>query len=393
MSSKNVNKKEEKERLVLLDAHAILHRGYHALPDFATSSGEPTGALYGYVAMILKIASDLRPDHLVACYDLPKPTYRHEVYENYKAGRAKTDESLVRQIERSKDVCKALGIPIYAHEGFEADDILGTIVEQMRDKSVEIIIASGDMDTLQLIDDNVMVYTLKKGINDTILYDEEKVKERFGFGPALIPSYKGLRGDPSDNIIGIEGIGEKTATELIKLFGSIEELYKKIANPSSEIRNKIKPRIFELLKENEEEARFSEMLATIRRDAPVDFVLPKTEWKNGINLAEAKKLFAELQFRTLTARLENVLAKNGREGMAEKSADQKEENVNENLLEETKVALWVTDSNLTNPKLEDIYNFTHTEKFEKARELILAELKKREIQFIFEEIEKPLIPR
>jgi len=214
-------------KLVLLDAHAIIHRAYHALPDFATSRGEPTGALYGLVVMLLKIISDLKPDYVVACYDLPKPTYRHEVYEGYKSGRAATDDDLKIQLEKSKEICEALNIPMYSKEGFEADDMLGTIVEKMKNKNVDIIIASGDMDTLQLVDDNyVKVYTLKKGIKDTILYDEKVVKERFGFEPALLVDFKGLRGDPSDNIIGIAGIGEKSATDLIKNFGSIENIYK-----------------------------------------------------------------------------------------------------------------------------------------------------------------------
>src|SRR3989338_1450226 len=253
------NPEKTKERLVLLDAHAILHRAYHALPDFATSSGQPTGALYGLATMILKIATDLKPDYIIACYDLPKPTYRHEVYENYKAGSAKSDPELVSQMEKSKEVCTALGIPIYSHPGFEADDILGTIVEELKKKlkkDLEIIIASGDMDTMQLVDDNrVMVYTLKKGLKDTILYDEKAVLERFSFLPKLLPSFKGLRGDPSDNIIGIEGIGEKSATELIVNFGSIEEIYKTLKkNKDVFIKKGIKKRIVELLKEGEEEA-------------------------------------------------------------------------------------------------------------------------------------------
>ena len=215
---------KQKERLVLLDAHAIIHRAYHALPDFATSRGEPTGALYGLVLMILKIASELKPDYLVACYDLPKPTYRHEVYEGYKAGRAKTDDELATQLEKSKQICEALNIPIYSKEGFEADDMLGTITEKMKGNEMDIIIASGDMDTLQLINDSnksggsVKVYTLKKGIKDTILYDEKAVKERFGFEPELLPDFKGLRGDPSDNIIGIAGVGEKSSVDFFKKF-------------------------------------------------------------------------------------------------------------------------------------------------------------------------------
>src|SRR3989338_4966606 len=193
-NSNGVNPKSTK-RLVLLDAHAILHRAYHAPPPFSTSKGEPTGALYGLSAMLIKIIGELRPDFLVACYDLPKPTFRHEAYKDYKAGRAKAEPELISQMKRSREVFTAFGIPIYDKEGFEADDILGTIVEQLNAKrstlNADVTIASGDMDTLQLVDDKkVQVYKLKKGIQDTILYDEEKVKERFGFPPKLLPDYK-----------------------------------------------------------------------------------------------------------------------------------------------------------------------------------------------------------
>ena len=223
-------KESKKQTLVLLDTHAILHRAYHALPEFKSSSGEPTGALYGLSTFLIKLIKDLKPDYIVACYDLPGPTLRHEVYEDYKGTRKKIDVDLVSQLESSKEVFKALNIPIFSSPGFEADDMLGTIVESLsKNKDVDIIIASGDMDTMQLVDgDKVRVYTLKKGIKDTIIYNEDAVRERFGFEPSLLPDYKGLRGDPSDNIIGISGIGEKTAEELIKNFGSIEDIYKKL---------------------------------------------------------------------------------------------------------------------------------------------------------------------
>jgi len=192
----------------LLDAHAIIHRAYHALPEFTSSKGEPTGALYGLSSMLIKIIGDLKPDYIAAAYDLPGKTFRHEAYEEYKAGRQKAEPALISQLKRSRDIFKGFHIPIYDHPGFEADDILGTVCEIEKKKlaqgELEIIIASGDMDTMQLIDDKkVQVYTLKKGINDTILYDEVAIKERFGFGPELLPDYKGLRGDPSDNIIGV----------------------------------------------------------------------------------------------------------------------------------------------------------------------------------------------
>lgn len=172
-----VKAQKSQKRLILLDTHAIIHRAYHALPDFSNSKGEPTGAIYGLTTMLFKIITELKPDYIVACYDLPKKTFRHEAYDDYKAGRAKTDDALVAQIIRSRDFFKAFSIPIYECEGFEADDLLGTVSQHLKThhKDVDVIIASGDMDTLQLVDDQkVRVYTLKKGINDTILYDEKK---------------------------------------------------------------------------------------------------------------------------------------------------------------------------------------------------------------------------
>src|SRR6185503_961785 len=197
------------KRLVILDMHAILHRGYHALPDFSSAKGEPTGALYGLISILVKIITDLKPDYIVAAFDLPKPTYRHLIYKEYKAGRAKTDDALVAQIIRSRDVLKAFGIPWYEQEEFEADDVIGTIVEKMKsDRDIESVIASGDMDTMQLVDGKkVQVFTPKKGLSETALYDEDAVIARYGFKPEYVPDYKGLRGDPSDNIPGVKGIG------------------------------------------------------------------------------------------------------------------------------------------------------------------------------------------
>jgi len=370
----------QSKKLILFDAHAIIHRAYHALPEFATSKGEPTGALYGLSAMLLKIIAELKPDYLVACFDLPGPTHRHVVYEEYKAGRAKIDDNLVLQLERAKNVFTAFGIPIYSHPGFEADDIIGTIVSDLKNnKNIEIIVASGDMDTLQLVDDKkVQVYTLKKGINDTILYDEKKVLARFGFPPKLLIDYKGLRGDPSDNIIGVKGIGEKTATILIQEFGTIENIYKNL--------NKVKlsDRIINLLKENEEEARFSKTLATIRTDAPINFALPP-EWKENLDLDKLLNLFQELEFKTMGERVKNLL---GVKGFKVETATLAFDSAEEKGL---RLALWVIDSNFANPTLEEVFRFTKTENVEDAKKAIETELDKRNVRKVFEEIEKPIM--
>lgn len=404
-----MKKQTDKKRLILLDAHAIIHRAYHALPEFATSKGEPTGALYGVIAMLIKIIEELNPEYITACFDLPQPTHRHEAYEAYKAGRAKTDDNLVLQLERAKDIFTAWGIPIYSEPGFEADDILGTIVEKLNKPArphessgaggdLEIIIASGDMDTLQLVDDRrVMVYTLKKGIKDTILYDERGVISRFGFGPELLPDFKGLRGDPSDNIIGVKGIGEKTATSLITTFGSIEKIYKALKKGKDEWKKAgITDRVAELLIANEEEALFSKTLATIRRDAPIKFVLLKP-WKESLVLENLIELFKQLEFRTMGERVRTLLktpplapplAKGrgtGRGVSLEASAKKQEAG-------ELGLALWVVDSNLTTPTMQDVFDFTKTDNEQDAWKVINTELEKRGVKRIFEEIEKPLEP-
>lgn len=383
------------KRLVLLDSHAILHRAYHALPDFMSAKGEPTGGLYGLTTMLMKIVDELKPDYIVACYDLAGPTFRKEVYKDYKAGRVKAEDDLIAQMNRSRDIFKAFNIPIYDKPGFEADDMLGTIVEQLKDdEAVEIIIASGDMDTLQLVKGKkVQVYTLKKGIKDTIIYDEKGVKERFGFGPLLLPDYKGLRGDPSDNIIGIKGIGEKTATTLITEFGGIADIYKALEKKGADEKFKavgISERIVALLREGKEEAEFSKMLATIRRDAPITFSLPE-EFKKGIDVDKVINLFNELDFRALGARLKNVL---GIESTAEakEKIEKVEQEIDKAELTKTSIALWILNSNITDPKLDDIFNFAKTEDFNKAKDIIFAELDKRGLRKVFDNIEAPIIP-
>src|SRR3989338_429939 len=369
--------------LVLLDAHAIIHRAYHALPEFLSIKGKPTGALYGLASMLMKIVTDLKPDYIVACYYLPGKTFRHEAYDAYKAGRAKTDDALIMQLKNSRQIFEAFGVPMYDNPGFEADDILGTIVEKMKNLTLNplldrerwnIIIASGDMDTMQLIDDKkVQVYTLKKGINDTILYDEEAVVARFGFKPALLPDYKGLRGDASDNIKGIKGIGEKTATCLIQNFGTIEEIYKQIKKDSKAFAAAgCSPRVIELIKKIE-------------------------------------KVFIQFEFRSLFPRLKNFFAGNQKfpdyalhhshsvlegQDLSGRSEDDSKHNpkISENKLQEASIALWLINSDIPNPQLGDILMFAGKDSFDDAYEYIFNQLKQQKLDKVFEEIEKPIMP-
>lgn len=385
--------KTQKTTLVLLDAHAILHRAYHALPDFTSPTGEPTGALYGVTTMVLKIIEDFKPQYIAACYDLPEPTYRHDAYDAYKAGRSKTDEALIQQINRSREIFKVFGIPIFEKVGFEADDLLGTIAHLTADnKDLSVVIASGDMDTLQCIDKKrVQVFTLKKGIKDTIIYDEQAVKDRFGFGPKMVIDYKGLRGDPSDNIPGIRGIGEKTATTLITTFGSIEQIYKKLEKNEQQFLDAgITKRMVGLLKDGKEDAEFSKMLATIRTDAIDSFDLASTEWKEHSDSVAIANLFSEFGFRNMTERISKLFNITLVDDTANALA------VEETDLQRAAILLWLLESERTNASYDDIIDygrsFLQVNTWEDTVLAMEEKVKKSGLWDIFADIEVPLIP-
>lgn len=403
-----MSQKKKKETLILLDTHAIIHRAYHAIPEMSSPKGEPVNAVYGLAAMVIKIIKDLKPDHVIAAYDLPGPTHRHEVYKEYKAKRPQIDDSLITQINRSRDVLSAFSIPIYEMPGFEADDVIGTIATTAK-KNFDVIIASGDMDTLQLVDDErVRVFTLRKGIQDTILYDEKAVLARYGFLPIRIPDYKGFAGDPSDNIIGIPGIGEKTATKLLQEFDSMEGVYKAVHNKKwTEEKWKeagISPRNLNLLREHEDEAEFSKVLATIRIDAPIDFKEPEKSFADTLDVAHATALFTDLGFRSLVPRMSALSAKpqkivktdTGEEGDAPRqqslSAIDTVPEAEKEMFAEAKIMLWLTQSDLTNPTLDDVLANTKSKTVPEAHAKLTALVEKEDLKEVFETIEKPLIP-
>jgi DNA polymerase I len=380
-----------KSRLVILDSHAILHRAYHAIPDFSNSKGEPTGALYGLILMLLKIVSDLKPDYIVAARDLPGKTHRHDAFEAYKAKRAKADEELIDQIGKAPEVLEAFGVPVYAAPGYEADDVLGTIVKQLGGRSdIEIIIATGDMDTLQLVSEQTRVFTLRKGLSDTVMYDEKAVEERYGFSAAQMTDYKALRGDPSDNIPGIRGIGEKTATELIREFGSVDAIYRELEKGTAALEKRgVKPRTVELLLSGKADAAFSKQLATIHPDVPIQFSLPERHWHIEDHAGTITPLLDKYEFRSLKERLKDALKVDVRGVQADFSGKQ----VDATALAETAIALWLLRSDLTTPDLQDILDFANTDDFEKAREKIFSQLREiGKLIAVYESIEKPLIP-
>jgi len=400
-----IRKKKGVKRVVLIDTHAVLHRGYHALPDFTTKSGEHTGAVYGLATFLLSIIKELEPDYLVATYDLPGGTFRHEQYKEYKATRGDTDDALITQFDLSRQLYEALGIPIYDAKGFEADDILGTAVCQLKKRDdVEIIIASGDMDTLQLVEGTtVRVYTLRRGLQDTIVYDERGVKDRFGFAPKYLIDYKGLRGDPSDNIPGVPGIGEKTATSLVGIYGSLENIYKALKKDRVAFLKKagVTERVAGLLEEHKDAAYFSRELATIRLDAPVTIEIHGESWHEHVDADAIDALCVSLEFRSLRSRFKKigngfVVDEQGEEDSVRALKQNKETNTSEDefdpaLLERTRIMYWLLHSDRAGMSGHNLIRELKVASLEDADKILLATLKKEDMLRVWEEIEEPLI--
>jgi DNA polymerase I len=284
------------KKLILIDGNAIVHRSFHALPPLTNRKGEMTNAVYGFSSVLIKVINELKLDYMVATFDLAAPTFRHIEYDQYKAKRVKAPDELYAQIPKTKDVLTAFGVPILEKEGFEADDIIGTVAKKYANKEIDILIITGDLDTLQLIDDNIRVYTMKKGLNDTIIYGEKEVEERYGLKVSQMIDYKALRGDSSDNIPGVKGIGEITATSLLKEFETLENLYKNV--------DKVKSKnVMEKLKKDKQMAFFSKRLGTIRLNVPIKISLKELDWQNHFDMEKIRALFEELGFHSLLRRL------------------------------------------------------------------------------------------
>jgi DNA polymerase I len=302
---KDMPKTKSKNRYMLIDGNALIHRGFHAIPALNTKNGEPTNAVYGFTMILLRAIKELKPTHIACSFDLAGPTFRHEEYLDYKATRVKAAQELYDQIPRVKEVVRALNIPIFEIKGFEADDVLGTLATHIckeHSSDCEVMIVTGDLDSLQLVNDCVKIYTLRKGLTDTAVYDRAAVLERYGLTPEQMIDYRALRGDASDNIKGVPGIGEKTAVQLIQDFGSIDDLYEKIKAGASLVEKKIKPRIVQLLVDNEAAARQSYRLSQIVLDVKLDINIPAYEFTRK-NLSLTLKLFQDLEFRSLVDKL------------------------------------------------------------------------------------------
>ncbi|MBA7472977.1 DNA polymerase I [subsurface metagenome] len=291
----------KKPLLVLFDGNALVHRAFHALPPLTVSkTGEIVNAVYGFASMVLKTLSDLKPTHCAIAFDTKAPTFRHQLFAQYKAHRPPTADELLNQLGRVRQLVEAFPIPIYELDGYEADDILGTLSHQASQQGIDTIIVTGDADTMQLVSPRVKVLYPKprKSFSDTMLYDEAEVSQKYGVKPEQIADLKGLEGDSSDNIPGVPGIGEKTAAKLIQQFGSIEEIYAHIDEVTP-------PKLQETLKQNEAVARQSKELATIVTQTPVTLNLNACQFSR-YNRPQVTELFRELGFSSLLTKLPEV---------------------------------------------------------------------------------------
>ena len=286
------------EKIVLIDGNAIIHRAYHAMPPFKTTKGELVNAVYGFASMLLNILGNEKPDYIAVSFDRPAKTFRHIQFADYKATRVKAPQELYDQIPLIKELVRSFEIPIYEIDGFEADDVLGTLACQASSESLKVYIATGDMDTLQLVNDRVFVIAPLKGFKETTKYDFQKVMSKYGLEPAQIVDMKGLMGDSSDNIPGVRGIGSKTAVSLLQKYKTLEGVYDHLDEITGAVHDK--------LESGRESAFFSRDLAQIVLDVPLKLDLSECRTHN-FDKSRVSAMFDDLEFRSLKNRLEDFI--------------------------------------------------------------------------------------
>src|ERR671921_483757 len=283
------------ERLMLLDGFGLVYRGYYALPPLTTSKGELVNGVFGFCSIVLRGFADLKPDYAAVCFDLSGPTFRHEQYAEYKATRTRMPDDLASQFPKVREVVKALRIPVYELQGYEADDVIGKLTQDAEAVPVETTIVTVDLDMLQLVTDRTRLMTTRSGVENTVMYDVARIWERFGLRPDQMIDYKALKGDPTDNIPGVPGVGEKTAAKLVAQFGDLDSLYARI--------DEVKPeKLRDKLVEHREAVYRGQDLSTIVRELPVTLDLEAARLSD-YDRETVIRLFREYEFRTLIERL------------------------------------------------------------------------------------------
>ncbi len=281
----------DRKKLVILDGNSLMNRAFYALPPMSNSKGQPTGAIYGFTTMLFKIFNEIKPDYIASTFDLKAPTFRHNEYADYKAGRKKMPDELAQQFKPVKELLSAFNIGIFEIEGYEADDIIGTISKRFESKELEVIIFTGDRDALQLVSEDTKVMITKKGITELDIYDKEAIKNKYGFVPERIIDLKGLMGDTSDNIPGVPGVGEKTALKLLNEYGTLEGVYENVDKVSGK-------KLKENLENYKEDAFLSKRLATIDRDVPIEVDINSIKLED-YDARKIREYFIEFEFKSL----------------------------------------------------------------------------------------------
>ena len=375
------------KKLLLIDANSLVHRAYHAIPKLTSPDGRPTGALFGASRIIIKIIERVNPYCAAGCFDTPEPTFRKKEFVEYKARRPKADDDLIKQLKESRVLFEKLGIAVFEKPGFEADDIIGTLAERFS-KEMDVLILTGDLDSLQLVSKRVRVETFKKGVSETIVYDENKVKERLGVAPAQVPDFKGISGDASDNIPGVRGVGQKTAAELLNKYGSLEKILED-KNPDKKAT---------IVQSEREIAILSKRLATLNLAVPITANAENMRVKK--NDSELTRYFEQLGFYTLLAG----------SGVHKKNTNIQEEDkpvkiggvwfgynlkkfLKKNDLRgeifDAQVAYWLLDSERRNPSSEEIKS-KYGGEAEGVYQKLNKEIARVGVQNIFKTMEMPL---
>ncbi|MDY0382676.1 MAG: 5'-3' exonuclease H3TH domain-containing protein, partial [Atribacterota bacterium] len=283
------------KRLLLIDGQGLIYRAFFALPRLTTSHGQLINAAYGFTLVLLRLLEEQKPDGIIIAFDTPKPTFRHKQYEKYKAQREKMPQELIDQLPIIKDIVQKFNIPSMEIEEYEADDLIGSIVQKTKGSEYKPVIVTGDRDLLQLADEDSEILLMQKGVTQVEQYHLESLEEMLGFSPHLIPDYIGLKGDPSDNIPGVPGIGEKTAKKLIQQYGSLEDVIKN----SVHMENKS---LREKISQYKEQAKLSKELAIIKRDVALDLELSKIAY-SGPDYEKLRTLFEKYEFKKLLEKL------------------------------------------------------------------------------------------
>ncbi len=289
-------KDDKRKKLILIDGNAIVHRAFHALPQFRNSGGDLVNAVYGFASILLNLFNREKPDYIAVAFDMKGKTFRHDQYEEYKATRTKAPDELYEQIPRIKSLVEAFQIPIFEEEGYEADDILGTLAKQAEKKGLLTYIVTGDMDTLQLVTEYTKVYGYNGKFSEPTIYDTAKVLEKYGLKPSQVIDMKSLQGDSSDNIKGVPGIGPKTAKTLLQKYGTLENIYANLEEIKGSPRDK--------LEKDKESAFLSKDLVTIKTDMDISLNLEECA-THEYDEEALRKTFEELEFKSLLKRLED----------------------------------------------------------------------------------------